>query len=374
MKGLYLTLLMGNVIPTPVPLQVLDALTSAQVTVSASDRSGFQLQFHFGKTSPIALALLPAGYFDPGTRVILMATVDGIPNVLMDGMITRQDVVPSNTPAQSTLTLTGEDIGAYMSLVDLSGEIPYPCMPPSVRVLTILARYSMFGVVPRVIPGPFDEPPLVSEKTPTQEGTDYDYVKKLATETGYTFYIEPGPLPGMSQAYWGPEIRIGVPQPALNINMDAHTNVESLSFSYNGLQRTNLVAIIQQKETRVPIPIPVPSPDILSPPLATRPATALKVGIAKDLAKKSPMEAMAFTLGRQKESAEAIGGTGTLDVLRYGRVLKARGLVGVRGAGLAYDGLYYVKSVTHNIKPGEYKQQFTLTRNGLISITPAVVP
>jgi hypothetical protein len=48
--------------------------------------------------------------------------------------------------------------------------------------------------------------------------------------------------------------------------------------------------------------------------------------------------------------------------------------VGVRGAGPTYDGLYYVDSVTHNIKPGEYKQSFTLSRDGLISSTPVVPP
>ena len=65
-------------------------------------------------------------------------------------------------------------------------------------------------------------------------------------------------------------------------------------------------------------------------------------------------------------------GTGSLDVLRYGRVLKARQLVGVRGAGPAFDGLHYVESVTHSIERGEYKQSFTLTRNALISNTPVV--
>ena len=71
-------------------------------------------------------------------------------------------------------------------------------------------------------------------------------------------------------------------------------------------------------------------------------------------------------------ASDAITGNGSLDVLRYGRVLQPRMLVGVRGAGLAYDGLYYVDSVTHNIKRGEYKQSFTLSRDGLISITPGV--
>ena len=57
---------------------------------------------------------------------------------------------------------------------------------------------------------------------------------------------------------------------------------------------------------------------------------------------------------------------------RYGRLLRSRLLVGVRGAGLAYDGLYYVNSVTHNLERGEYKQSFSLSRNGLISTTPVV--
>ena len=42
--------------------------------------------------------------------------------------------------------------------------------------------------------------------------------------------------------------------------------------------------------------------------------------------------------------------------IRYGQILRARSLVGVRGAGLAFDGMHYVDSVTHNLKPGEYKQ------------------
>ena len=49
-------------------------------------------------------------------------------------------------------------------------------------------------------------------------------------------------------------------------------------------------------------------------------------------------------------------------------------LVGVRGAGLTYDGLYYVESVTHNIKRGEYKQNFSLSRDGVVSQTQVVMP
>ncbi len=71
-------------------------------------------------------------------------------------------------------------------------------------------------------------------------------------------------------------------------------------------------------------------------------------------------------------ASDAITGSGSLDVVRYGRPLRSRMLVGVRGAGIAYDGLYYVNSVTDNVRRGQYKQSFSLSRDGLISPTPVV--
>ena len=72
------------------------------------------------------------------------------------------------------------------------------------------------------------------------------------------------------------------------------------------------------------------------------------------------------------ETADVVTGDGTISVLRYGGILQARQLVGVRGAGLAFDGLYYVDSTKHQIKLGEYKQSFTLKRNALVSNVPMV--
>ena len=84
------------------------------------------------------------------------------------------------------------------------------------------------------------------------------------------------------------------------------------------------------------------------------------------------VQAVMVGLAFASQAAEAVTCEGSLDVTRYRGILKARGLVGVRGVGPAFDGLYYVKSVTHKIKRGEYKQNFTLTRNGLVSTVPTV--
>jgi hypothetical protein len=374
LKGFYLTLLIGPVIPVPVPQSVLDALTGVQITNTAEPgvASGFQLTFTLSNQSPLhTIFLLSGGSQLPIMRVIMVVTVNGIPDVLIDGVITKQDVSPGNDPGHSTLTLTGVDLTALMNLIDFSG-IPYPAMPAEARVLVILAKYLMFGIVPLVIPSIMIDVPIPVDRIPRHKGTDLQYVNQLADEVGYVFYISPGPVPGANVAYWGPEIKVGVPQPALNINMDAHTNIESLSFSFDTEHKTLPVIFIVNKETHVPIPIPIPDITPLNPPLGLIPPIPKKIEFMSETAKLSPIQAVLIGLTKAARSSDAVTGTGSLDVLRYGRILKARQLVGVRGVGMAFDGLYFVKSVTHNIKHGEYKQSFTLTRNGLISTVPKV--
>ncbi len=223
-----------------------------------------------------------------------------------------------------------------------------------------------------VIPVLFPDVQIPIDKIPAQKGTDLAYIQELARQVGYVFYVEPGPAPGTNIAYFGPEIKLGVPQPALNLDMDALTNVESLSFSFDPTKGVLPIVYIQNQLTRVPIPIPIPNLNPLQPPLGALPTPIANLKVLKDTAKMSPMRAISAGLAEAAKSQDAVSGSGSLNVLRYGRVLKARGLVGVRGAGVAYDGLYYVSSVTSRLKRGEFKQSFELTRNGLVSITPNV--
>jgi len=370
-KGLYLSLMIGPSVPQPAPRPVMEALTAVQVTVSSGQRSGFQLTFGISKKSVLNQTLLPSGYFDPSTRVIITATVNGTPNVLIDGVITRQDIAPSNEPGQSTLSLTGEDLTRMMDLIDSSG-IPYPNMPAEARVALILANYATYGMVPKVIPSVLVDVPVQTEKTPGQQGTDLNYINSLADRVGYVFYIEPGPIPGMNTAYWGPEVKSGLPQPALNINMDAQTNVESLSFGFDGFSKTLYTLKILIPESKQSITVPVPDITPVNPPLGAKLIPPVRVEQLGETAALKAAEVASAGLAKAAQSADVISGSGQLDVLRYGRPLQARRLVGVRGVGATYDGLYYVKSVTHNIKHGEYKQSFTLSRNALISITPRI--
>lgn len=375
-KGIQLTLLMGPVVPVPAPRVVMEALQSVKVTSAAGQPSGFELTFQFSSKSDLNTLFLIAsaqatGLGVPPLRVLLIVTLNGTPQPLFDGVMTRIEAQPGSQGAAGTVSLFGDDLTRLMDMADWSG-LPFPALPIEGRVALLCAKYAAFGILPLVIPILFPDVPIPIERIPAQQGTDLAYIQQLAGEVGYVFYIEPGPVPGTNVAYFGPLIKVGVPQPALNLDMDALTNVESLSFSFDPTKGVLPIVFIQNALTRLPIPLPVPSLNPLQPPLGALPAPIANLTVLKDTAKLNPMQALSRGLKAAGESQDALSASGSLDVLRYGRPLRARGLVGVRGAGVAYDGLYYVESVTSTLMPGEFRQNFSLTRNGIVSITPRV--
>ena len=373
LKGINLTLMIGPAVPVPVSEDVINALTSVEVTTTSGQASGFSLSFTLSNKSPLhTILLLTSAVNVPFVRVVIVVTVNGQQQVLMDGMMTSHQISTDVNTGHSTLTVMGEDLSVAMSYIDFSG-IPYPAMPREARVALVVAKYALFGVVPLVIPSVMIDMPLPTTRIYRHQGNDLDYVKKLAAEVGYVFYVDPGPEPGMSIAYWGPLIKVGIPQPALNVNMDAHTNVESLNFSFDKNKNKLPIVMIQNEATKVPIPIPIPSITPFSPPLGAIPPLSLGIKRITETARMTPIQGILIGMAKAAQYSEGVGANGSLDVLRYGRVLKARQLVGLRGAGLAFDGLYYVSSVKHKIKRGEYKQDFQLTRNGLVS-TVGTVP
>ena len=94
----------------PVPQSVIDALTSVQVTTASGQQE--RLPAHVQREQELADHEDSASDRRVATRraaVIIIVTFRGSPTVLMDGVVTRQEVAPSSEPGQSTLTCTGED-------------------------------------------------------------------------------------------------------------------------------------------------------------------------------------------------------------------------------------------------------------------------
>jgi hypothetical protein len=367
-----LSLMIGPAVPVPVPKEVIDAVESIVVTSSTTEASGFQISFRLTHRSPLhTIFLLSSGSPIPLVRVIIIVKVAGEQTVLMDGVMTDHEINPANEPGVSTLTVKGEDLSAVMKYLCLTG-IPYPAMPEYARVNLILLKYLALGITPLVIPQIFDDIPIPTERIPTHKCTDHHYLTELAANAGYVFYVDPGPSPGMSTAYWGPEIRWGNPQPALSINFDAHTNVESLSFKFNSDKASLPIVYIQEQNSRAVIPFPTPDVSLLKPPLGLLPPIPKRITRIDGMAKFPVPRALMLGLAEASETSDSVTGSGSLDVRRYGRVLKARALVGVRGAGLAFDGFHFVRSVTSTLQRGSFTQSFELVRNALFTNTPRV--
>src|ERR1019366_2479853 len=143
---------MGPVFPVTAPRVVLDALAEVEVKIEDVGQSGFQLIFSIDKQSPLQiLFLLTGGMPLLFMRVILIATVNGVSSVLIDGVITNNQISPGDKGSNSTLTITGKDLTALMDQSNWSG-FPYPACPREARVALLLAKYAFFGVIPLVIP------------------------------------------------------------------------------------------------------------------------------------------------------------------------------------------------------------------------------
>lgn len=156
--------------------------------------------------------------------------------------------------------------------------------------------------------------------------------------------------------------------------------MQSINFSYNALvggpvqvfsyvsdeTSESILPVFTLTSTRVP-PLASQSPLIFNQPYVRKQLL--------DYQGSSYIDALARAQAITDQSTDAVVmANGTLDVLRYGAILMAPGLVGVRGVGYSYDGYYYVNSVTHHISVGQYTQDFSLAREGLGSLTQGVIP
>ncbi|MBN1428158.1 MAG: hypothetical protein JXB07_07220 [Anaerolineae bacterium] len=376
--GVRLTLLIGPTVAVPAPLPYMDALQSVQVTHSDSGRSGFQLTFQAGRSGLASLVdypLMSLPLLKVFNRVILIVTIDAIAGVLMDGIITNQQLSPGNESGPDTLTVTGEDVSVMMDIEEKN--IDHPAQPEMIIANKIIVSYPQYGLIPVVIPPVAMDVPLPIERVPTQRATDLRYLTEMAERFGYVFYIAPGPAPFTNTAYWGPPVRVGIPQPALSVNQGPQTNVTSISFQNNALAPTLVSGQVQDRQSGQTVPVQTFAST--RPPLSSQPAVLTNQPNVRTTRFQGSGLNIAQSYGRAQAQTDAstddtVTVSGELDAARYGRMLQARSLVGLRGAGYTHDGFYYVKSVTHNIARGEYKQSFTLTREGVGAISPFVVP
>ena len=167
-----------------------------------------------------------------------------------------------------------------------------------------------------------------------------------------------------------------MPQRAITTDMGPDSNVSGLSFENAAGDAAEVSGRVQDSASGQAIP--VRSTVALRPPLATMPSIASRATVRMNLFRTegapSAVQAMGEAQAQSDATTDTVRVTGELDTARYGGVLAPRGLVGLRGAGLDHDGLYYVQSNVHKISRGASTQSFTLNREGTGTTVPVVLP
>ncbi len=382
--GINLTLKIGAQKPQPAPQLLMEALQVVEVTHSDEGRSGFQLVFQVGRAGRadrLDYQLLKNPLLATFNRVILIITNSATAQVLMDGIITNQQLSPSIESGQSTFSITGEDLSVMMDLDEKSVE--HPQQNPQTIVRNLIADYqSPYGLKADVKDPYRVNRPGKNERIPVQQGTDLNYIKSLAQRYGYIFYVKPGAKAGTNLAYWGPRQQgnRGRVQKALTVNMGPYTNVTSLNFQHNALAATKVEGQVQDRQTNRIQPVDISSRDRQARSQLARRSPLGRGASSQSRVRLTQYRDSGLTMEQAQDRAqgtvdrstdEVVKVSGELDTSYYGGVLQVRELVGLRGVGFNYDGLYYVKNVTHKIRirTNEYKQSFSLIREGLESTT-----
>jgi hypothetical protein len=376
--GVRLSVLAGKTIPLPLPEPVISRLRSVKVTETDTQRSAFTLVLDAGRSGPLAaldVPLMSSGGIGPGMRIVVSVWFGAWPTVLSDGIVSDVQLSPGASPGAATLTVTGDDISGLLDRHSVSRQHLTPT--DYVTVLTVLAPYAANGILPNVIP-PLDmDVRLPIDGATAQQSTDLEFLSTLAERHGYVAYTTPGPLPGMSTFYWGPPIRIGLPQRALSIDLGAETNVLSPpTFRADALAPVTSEGSVQ--DPRSGSAIPVRSPMSMRVPLAAMPLRLINGSDTRSRTARESGPSATTAAARAQAAVDqsddaAVTGEGVLDAARYGGILRPRGLVGLRGAGWSHDGLWYVRKVEHDIAPGGYQQKFTISREGYGSTVPVVL-
>ncbi len=370
--GVRLALKMGKSDSRPklVPYDVIMALTNVSVIDNAVERDTFQMTFSLGKRQPRDFGLLRTGLFEPRNRVAILLQIGARVEPLISGVITHFQLNPSNDIGMSTFTVSGDGIDLMLDLEEKNAGHERHSDTMIVQKLLNQGIYAKYGLILEVA----DEAQKLSQPDGNryiarQYSTDLEHIQHLAQRNGFVFYADPLPT-GDVKLYFGPENRKGASQPALTMNMGTATNVTRLDFTQDTrLPVTADGSIIQPDDKRK-------SDDSVSPPtdfdvdnLAAEATFVDRVVLMRDIAKYTAERAKTRATELMKARFGAVSANGEVDTVRYGHILRAGQLVGVRGAGALYNGDYYVDKVTHTIESSkstrQYTQSFELKRESL---------
>ena len=297
-------------------------------------------------------------YFPRLGKIKVMVTVGtALAETLIEAYVIETNANFQNQPGQSVLNVVAMDATV---LLNLEETVRYwPDMSDSAIAEDIFRAHGFLSDVENTNVTRQD----VDQAT-TQRGTDLQFLRQLALRNGYEVYVEANPLTRIIEGHFHPP-RLDQPaQGVLSVNFREHTNVNSFNARFDMLRPTT--ARVTGLDTA---------------DLSDQSAESDSIGLT-ELGRESCLgrdrqrrvllthtglsragELQTYSQAVVDRSSLAITGEGDLNTVAYGKLLRAKRPVKVRGAGTQFNGTYYVQQVLHTISGDSYTQRFTLRRN-----------
>jgi hypothetical protein len=346
----------------PMPKPLLDALEAVEVETSVGSASILRLRFRLSRTMLGDWDPPIADIFRPLVPISVAVSAGlPIPETVVNGFVREVRHTGGGAQRGTTAEVVAMDASAtIMNLIEQ--PLPHPNLDPVTIATTILARYA-------ITPFPLPTPPTrtILDTTTIQRGTDARMLREMARALSYEFYLQPDPLAGMDIGHFHPPLTMVPPQGVLSVDFGTATNLLDFDVGYDTLQPNAALSVGVDPNTGMPVPVPALGP--LQPPEGLEP-TLLRIlpppirrPTARDAA--NPAELFRQNQAIVDASSRAITGGGSVDSIKYGRMLRPGLPVLIRGAGRAHSGIWYVEGVSHSISTGAWTQRFRASRNAM---------
>lgn len=300
---------------------------------------------------------LDGGQFTRLANVRVAAAIgSATPEPLIDAYIIDVRATLSPEPGGSILEVVAMDATVLMSLEERVRA--WPDVSDSSIASTIFGEY---GFTPDVD----DTQPVrqESDAATIQRGSDIQHLRRLAERNGFECFLEAGQGGQTTAHFHAPRLDTEA-QGTLNVNLGTATNVDEFKARNDMLRPTTAQARGLEVSTQEAQPTDIT--DVAATRLgsaatvaADRPRRVLLAGTG--LSAGGELQTLAQAVVDQ--SAWAIVAEGTLNSAVFGRALRAKKPVLVRGAGTELSGTYYVERVLHTFDAAGWTQRFRLRRN-----------
>jgi hypothetical protein len=324
---------------------------------------------------PFTQVSIQIGFVNSGLGAIVSSLLggdsgdDGMKNIF-DGYITDVQLRLSSQPGQNFIDVSGMDTSVLMGLEEKIAT--WPDMSDSDIVEAILANYG--DIIPQV-----DSTSTVHSEDDTtviQRGTDIQFVRDLAQRNGLEFYFQSDDDGNINAYFQAPQLD-GTPQPDLAIQFGDDSNLKTFAAHLSGQRPLNVKSIQMDVDANSPNTAQVGDSSLTK--LGDSDAIDLYGSTLDSLVTPNDAQAQILVLGTptsdatelqtvaqavRDEASWIIGANGEINSDAYQSVLRAHGLVLIKGAGTPFSGKYYVTRVVHEIKnDGSYVQKFEARRN-----------